>query len=268
MDQPSAPEAARQAESMDQQSLLVQQFGSTAGNYLSSKVHAQGRDLQRLQALAASLQPGRSLDLGCGAGHASFALAAAGAGDVVAYDLSDEMLRVVVAEAGKRGLVNLEARQGPVEKLPFADAAFDLVVTRFSAHHWLDMESALAEIARVLKPGGTLVVIDVVAPEMPLYDTVLQTIELLRDASHVRDYRVSEWRLMLGAAGLQVTGSDTWKLPLEFDSWVRRIRTSADRVAALQVTMRELPQEVKAYFSVQGDCSFSSDTAWIEARRG
>ncbi|MFZ6647047.1 class I SAM-dependent methyltransferase [Undibacterium sp. TJN25] len=251
---------------MDQQGLVVQQFGSTAANYLSSSVHAQGQDLQRLGALAARLQAQRSLDLGCGAGHASFALASAQAGSVTAYDLSDEMLQVVATEAHKRGLANLDTRQGPAEKLPFADASFDLVATRFSAHHWLHMGSAVAEMARVLKPGGTLVVIDVVAPETPLYDTVLQTVELLRDSSHVRDYRISEWKAMLGAAGLQVTGSDSWKLPLEFGSWVKRIRTSAERVAALQVTMRELPREVKEYFAVQADGSFSSDTAWIEAR--
>ncbi|GGC68691.1 class I SAM-dependent methyltransferase [Undibacterium terreum] len=255
-----------QAITTDQQSLVVQQFGSTAENYLSSTVHAQGQDLQRLAALAARLQPAHSLDLGCGAGHASFALASATSGAVTAYDLSGQMLQVVAAEAQRRDLRNLHTRQGLVENLPFGDASFDLVATRFSAHHWLDMERAAAEMVRVLKPGGTLVVIDVVAPEVPLFDTVLQTLELLRDSSHVRNYRVSEWKSMLVNAGLSFVGSDSWKLPLDFDSWVKRIRTSAARIAALQVSMQELPQEVKEYFAVQPDLSFSSDTAWIEAR--
>ena len=52
-------------------------------------------------------------------------------------------------------------------------------------------------------PGGRLVVIDVVAPEIPLFDTTLQVIEFLRDASHVRDYRVSEWIAMQKAASLR-----------------------------------------------------------------
>ncbi|TAM08651.1 MAG: hypothetical protein EPN67_02290 [Pusillimonas sp.] len=119
----------------------------------------------------------------------------------------------------------------------------------------------------MLAPGGTLVVIDAIAPETPLYDTALQTIELLRDASHVRDYRVSEWRAMLATAGLAVDNSDTWKLPLDFDAWIKRIGTPAARVAALRVTMEALPQEARDYLAVRTDCSFSLDTAWIEARR-
>jgi ubiquinone/menaquinone biosynthesis C-methylase UbiE len=252
---------------MDQKTLVDAQFGSTAANYLSSAVHAQGADLQRLTALVRQLAPARVLDLGCGAGHASFAVAAGGAGAVTAYDLSPQMLAVVDAAARERGLSELSTRQGPVESLPFESDSFDLVVTRFSAHHWLDMGAAVAEMARVLKPGCPLVVIDVVAPEVPLYDTVLQTIEILRDASHVRDYRVSEWTAMLEAAGLAVSDHDTWKLPLEFSSWVKRINTPADRVAALRAVFAALPTEAKAYFAVGEDGSFSSDTAWISARK-
>jgi ubiquinone/menaquinone biosynthesis C-methylase UbiE len=251
---------------MDQQRLVVQQFGSTAANYLTSNVHAEGEDLRRLSALARQRQARRVLDLGCGAGHASFALAAGTVGEVVAYDLSEDMLKVVQAEAATRGLGNLVTKQGRVESLPFENAGFDLVATRFSAHHWLDVAGALAEARRVLAPGGTLLIIDVVAPETPLYDTVLQTVEILRDASHVRDYRVSEWQGMLAAAGFAFEATDGWKLPMVFASWVKRIGTSAERIAALEVTMRELPQEVREYFAMQADNSFSIDVAWIEAR--
>ncbi|MBV6305808.1 class I SAM-dependent methyltransferase [Candidimonas humi] len=251
---------------MDQHNLVNRQFGTMAANYLTSAVHAQGSDLERLGALAASLQPRRVLDLGCGGGHASYAVAAAAPAEVVAYDLSEEMLGVVRAEAAKRGLDKLATLQGSVQQLPFDDHAFDLVVSRYSAHHWMDMGASTREMARVLAPAGTLVIIDVIAPETPLYDTALQTIELLRDASHVRDYRLSEWRAMLAAAGLEVTNSDSWKLKLEFESWVRRIGTPAPRVAALHATMDALPQEAREYFAIQPDRTFSSDTAWIQAR--
>ncbi|WP_163311821.1 class I SAM-dependent methyltransferase, partial [Enterobacter cloacae] len=91
----------------------------------------------------------------------------------------------------------LHTQAGRAERLPFDDAAFDIVATRFSAHHWYDVRKGLAEARRVLKPGGKLVIVDIVAPEVPLLDTLLQTAEVLRDVSHVRDYRVSEWQAML-----------------------------------------------------------------------
>ncbi len=253
---------------MDQHHLTADRFGSMAERYLTSSVHASGADLKRLTALAHASRAASALDMGCGAGHASFALARAGTERIVAYDLSPRMLDVVTQEATVRGhAAHLTTRAGPAEQLPFADASFDLVVTRYSAHHWLDVRRALSEAARVLKPGGMVVVIDVVAPESPLLDTVLQTVEILRDASHVRDYRESEWRAMLIAADFSPPAADHWKLPMEFRSWIARIGTPARRVAALEAVFAELAQEARDYFKVAADCSFVIDAAWFEATK-
>jgi ubiquinone/menaquinone biosynthesis C-methylase UbiE len=152
--------------------------------------------------------------------------------------------------------------------LPFPDASFDLVVTRYSAHHWMDALGAVHEAARVLKPGGTLVVIDVLAPENPLMDTVLQTVEILRDLSHVRDYRESEWRGMFETANFASPRVHRWRLQMEFGSWVARIRTPPARIEALKVVLDELPSEAREYFAVSRDRSFAVDSGWLEARRG
>jgi ubiquinone/menaquinone biosynthesis C-methylase UbiE len=254
---------------MDQRNLAARQFGDTAANYLSSSVHAKGADLDRLEALARRLRAARALDLGCGAGHAAFAFARAGAASVVAYDLSQQMLAVVEREAQARGHAAIETRRGAAEQLPFENASFDLIVTRYSAHHWPSVPAAMAEVRRVLRPGATLVVIDVVAPESPLLDTTLQTIDLLRDMSHVRNYRASEWRAMLGFPELTGATSDTWKLPLEFDSWARRIATPSRRVDALRAVFADLPAEARDYFAVAADGSFTCDALWIEvSKRG
>ena len=149
--------------------------------------------------------------------------------------------------------------------MPFASGSFDLVVCRHSAHHWASVARALAECARVLKPRGSLVVIDSVAPESPLLDTALQVFEFLRDASHVRDYRVSEWSGMLGAAGFQISSMSRWKIPLDFESWVERIGTPAPRVEALKAVFAGFTAGVKEYFQVSAKLSFAIDAAWMEA---
>jgi ubiquinone/menaquinone biosynthesis C-methylase UbiE len=251
----------------DQQELSAKQFGAKAANYLSSSVHSTGADLERLTAVAGQLTPGWALDVGCGAGHASFALARGGARRVTAYDPSSEMLAVVAREAAARGYCTLETFVGTAEALPFATGTFDLVVTRYSAHHWASVPRALAECARVMSPGGRLIVIDVIAPETPLLDTSLQVVEFLRDASHVRNYRISEWNAMQKAAGFGETTVSRWKIELDFESWIARIGTPPARVAALQAVFGGLPSEVREYFQVAADLSFSIDSAWMEAPR-
>jgi hypothetical protein len=131
------------------------------------------------------------------------------------------------------------------------------------------MPAAVAGVVRVLRPSGTLVVIDVVAPESALLDTTLQTIDLLRDMSHVRNYCASEWRSMLRVPGLADAGSESWKLRLEFDSWVRRIAAPSRRVDAPRAVFDDLPAEAREYFVVAADGSFTSDALWIEvSKRG
>jgi ubiquinone/menaquinone biosynthesis C-methylase UbiE len=248
----------------EQLDAVARQFGSHAGAYLVSAVHATGEDLRYLDAAAAAAGAPMVLDLGCGAGHASFAVAASAA-CVVAFDVSREMLDVVARAAGERGLSNIVVRQGSTDSLPFEDSAFDLVVSRFSAHHWAEWQQGLREAARVLRPGGRLIVIDIVSPEAPMLDSHLQTVELLRDPSHVRDHSARQWRAAFDACGMQVSTHRTWKLRMEFRSWVERSGTTPQRRDAIAALFGAAPREVTAYFQVEADGSFSIDAGLFEA---
>ena len=117
----------------------------------------------------------------------------------------------------------------------------------------------------MLKPGGKLVIVDIVAPETPLLDTLLQTAEVLRDASHVRDYRVSEWQAMLAEAGFQAGAQRTWKLTMSFDSWIGRIRTPQVRADAIRDLFDRAADEARQYFAVAPDHSFAIDAMMVEA---
>lgn len=243
---------------------VEKQFGSQANAYLHSAVHAAGRDLARLAQRLSGFSQANVLDMGCGAGHASF-VAAQHVNSVVAYDLSASMLEVVAGAAEERHLRNITLRLGYAEELPFEDASFEVVISRYSAHHWHDVGQALREVHRVLKPGGVLIIMDVMSPGHPVRDIWLQTVEALRDTSHVRNYSSGEWLAMVNKAMLVTNTVITDRLSLEFRSWVTRMRTPVPLVEAIRLYQASAPAEVKRYFELQDDGSFSSDTIMLEA---
>ncbi|SNY61027.1 class I SAM-dependent methyltransferase [Enterobacter sp. CC120223-11] len=245
---------------------VEKQFGSQASAYLTSAVHASGRDLQRLGERLSAYPEARVLDLGCGAGHASF-VAAANVASVTAYDLSAQMLDVVKQAAKDKGLNNIITAQGYAEILPFDDAAYDVVISRYSAHHWHDVGQALREVKRVLKPGGIFIMMDIMSPGHPLRDIWLQTVEALRDTSHVRNYSSGEWFSMINESGLVTDSLIADRLSLEFSSWVTRMRTPEALCTAIRLYQESASQEVKTYFELQDDGSFSSDTLMVEAHK-
>ncbi|ROR06733.1 class I SAM-dependent methyltransferase [Erwinia sp. JUb26] len=242
------------------------QFGEQAGAYLTSAVHASGRDLVKLSERLYAASDARVLDLGCGAGHASF-IAAQHVKEVVAYDLSEKMLTVVAQTAKERGYHHLTIRQGYAEKLPFANDEFDIVISRYSAHHWHDVGSALREVRRVLKPGGKAIFMDVNAPGNPVLDIWLQTVEALRDTSHVRDYSPGEWLTLFTESGLSIGSISHDRLELEFTSWVERMRTPQVMVQAIRAYQHSAPSDVQRYYALQPDGSFTTDIIFIEASR-
>jgi SAM-dependent methyltransferase len=250
---------------MEHDVLVAQQFGATASAYLESVTHATGEDLEMLGAEIGAVPDAVVLDLGCGAGHASFAVAPHAA-SVTAYDLTAQMLAVVQREASARRLGNITTVQGMAEELPFPDAHFDRVISRYSAHHWHDVPAALRELQRVLKPGGQALLIDTAGGETPLLDTYLQAVEILRDPSHIRDYSVREWLAFFREAGLPANLRKEWPVKIEFSSWIERQRTSPDRVAAIHALWGAAPDEVRAFFEVQPDSSFTLQKVLVTAQ--
>lgn len=248
----------------DHKQVVDRQFGEQANAYLSSAVHAQGDEFKLLQEAVSKQTHANVLDLGCGAGHVSFQVAPF-VNKVIAYDLSVSMLEVVAKASQEKQLKNIETAQGVAESLPFDDNSFDFVFSRYSAHHWQDLGIALREVKRVLKPSGIAAFIDVVSPEQPLLDTYLQTVEVLRDTSHVRDYSVAEWIRQMGEAGLLVTKHHKQKLRLEFNSWVTRMRTPDVYKSAILSLQQSMAQEVRDYFEIDKQGSFSTDVVVVWA---
>ena len=146
-----------------QHSFVASHYAPRAAAYVSSAVHSGGPDLDQIEAFARARPDTRVLDLGCGGGHVSYRVAPH-VREVVACDLTPDMLALVKQTARERGLTNIAVEQGAAERLPFADGSFDVVLCRFSAHHWDNMEAGLREARRVLKRAGGAVFADGFAP--------------------------------------------------------------------------------------------------------
>jgi SAM-dependent methyltransferase len=226
------------------------QFGAVAAAYATSSYHSSGPDLAALVAAARLTGHEQVLDLGCGAGHTALAVAPHAAA-VTAVDVTPEMLAVATDLARQRGVANVTFRSADVAALPFAAASFDLVTSRVSAHHYADPAAALREAARVLRPGGSLLLIDTVAPEDPALDTFYNAVELLRDRSHVRNWRISEWRAMFAAAGFVPETLSEFTIELDGGSWVQRSQTPPEMVAAIRALFRAATPAATAAFALR-----------------
>ena len=133
-------------------------FTTIADRYdLITAVLSYGQDARWKRTLIerARLQPGeRVLDLACGTGDIAFAAAAAGA-RVVGLDLTHRMLQLAAQKSGTAGLVT-----GDMTTLPFGPQTFDVVTTGYGLRNVPDLNLAIDEIARVLRPGGRLLSLD------------------------------------------------------------------------------------------------------------
>ena len=180
----------------------------------------------------------RLLDIACGPGILSAAIAKS-ARDVVAFDLTPEMLKKATQRCSEAGLANVSFREGNAAELPFADAAFDAVVTRLSVHHFDRPGRVMSEIFRVLRPGGRFVIADVISSEQPAEAELQNAIEILRDPSHVRMLPGSELTSLIKDAGFAIESQVTWDKPREFEEWMG-IVNDASRVPPLRTVVRAL----------------------------
>ena len=148
--------------------------------------------------------------------------------------------------AAERGLTNIAHIVTTADPLPFPDGAFDLVTCRYVATGLPDLPGALWEIARVLRPGGRLLVIDIVAPEDPALDSFINEVARLRNAGeYTYLYRLSMWEAALTKLGLRYELLARWddQLYLPDPHAPREIPIAGDaRLAALLEGPRPVPE--------------------------
>jgi ubiquinone/menaquinone biosynthesis C-methylase UbiE len=175
----------------------VNRFARTAG-LVAARQDARAAELE--EQVLAFVQPRgneRALDSGTGAGALALALANHVA-EVVGVDVEPELL----ARARERAPANATFEEADATRLPFPDACFDLAGTLRTLHHVHRPEVAIAELVRVTRPGGRLVVIDQLAPLDPLEALAVDRFERARDPDHQRLLSDQELRQLFEANGL------------------------------------------------------------------
>lgn len=214
------------------------EFTRQAETFSASAAITDAELTQRLVGALGEAALGSVLDVACGPGILSAAIAKS-VGDVVAFDLTPEMLKKAAQRCNEAGLGNVTFREGSAAELPFANAAFDAVVTRLSVHHFDRPGRVMSEIFRVLRPGGRFVMADVVSSEVSAEAELQNAIEILRDPSHVRMLPSSELSSLVMEAGFTIESLTAWEKPREFEEWMG-IVNDPSRVPPLRAVVRAL----------------------------
>jgi SAM-dependent methyltransferase len=189
-------------------------WSARADAFRASEPHREGADLDLVVEWCEPDEGVKALDVATGGGHVARRLREAGC-EVVTVDPAPGMKPDVVGRA---------------EHLPFADGSFDVVVSRIAAHHFPDVESAVAEMARV---SERLLVID----DLLFDGEEVEQAHRLRDPTHVRSYTEDEWRELVVANGFEVEQVEILggrRLALE--PWLERVEVpAADRPRILEL---------------------------------
>lgn len=200
---------------------LTSAFTAQADGFNRSSAANDAALLDALLAHAAPTASQRWLETACGPGVISRHLAPH-VRAVHGVDLTPAMVALARESAAAAGLANATFAVGDATATGLPDASFDGAITRFSLHHIPVPGRVLEELARVVAPGGGIVVADHLGDEDPDALAWSQEVERLRDPSHWASLTAPRLRALGAAAGLRLAAETIVEIELGFDDWLRR----------------------------------------------
>ena len=222
---------------------IADQFTRQASLFATSPALHNQAALDLLVDAARPRQDDVSLDVACGPGSVVCAFAPH-VRQAEGLDATEAMLAEARRLAMERGLANVGWHRGDVYALPFADAAFDIVSCRFAFHHLRTPEAAFAEMVRVCRPGGRIVLCDAVCSDDPAKAAAFNRMERHRDPSTV-EFRTLAWHLaLLRGAGLPEPHVRRYAVPAELGRLITMAYPAGDDRAGLRAMIEA---------SVEGD---------------
>jgi ubiquinone/menaquinone biosynthesis C-methylase UbiE len=197
-------------------------FEPVAASYLTSAVHSNPNALDRMIQV---VQPkgGIVVDVATGAGHTAYAFAPH-VDQVIATDITEAMLKLTRKTAEERGYTNMDFVYALAEDLPFRSQTLTGLTCRMGAHHFNNVPRFVEETFRSTKTGGWFLLVDTIGDEDDEADEQVDHLERVRDPSHRRNLRRSEWVALAEKCGFKVEHHEETTKAIEVEDWMERMR--------------------------------------------
>ena len=240
-------------------SLIAQTYNTVAQQmeewYSTERIVASTRRIEHLLNFAA-LPSGLSvLDVGSGIGLLALSLAAQGAREAIGIDVSLSMLEraeFIRLSNSEQFALNVNFRLAPAQSMPFRNERFDATVCRGVLSQARSPERILAELYRVLKPGGTLIVADLVSADDPVKRATQNAIESQRNPCHVSVHTKENYQTMLAETGYHILKASQATFERDLEEWLAEIQAAPES----RVAVRDMIE-----------ASLETDAAGMTARR-
>ncbi len=210
---------------------IISQFTKQSISFTQLSQHSNQYGLNLMIKLSQPTNTDRVLDVACGSGIISCEFAKI-VSHVTGIDLTPAMIDQAKLLQQEKKLNNITWKIGDVIKLPFENDVFSLVVTRYSLHHMIEPQKVLAEMKRVCKPGGRVLVIDVT----PENDKVVEynNVEKLRDPSHVKALTISELENLMKMVNLSDLKFEYHNLEMDLDKLLQSSFPDTENISKIK----------------------------------
>jgi ubiquinone/menaquinone biosynthesis C-methylase UbiE len=226
---------------------ILKRFTATADVFAESVRTMRVEESDRLVELAtvglAQASESLAIDVACGPGTFTRPFASR-MRRAVGVDLTPAMIEKARAEAARAGITNIEFVCGDIYALPFADGVASIVACGYAFHHIQEPARALADMARVLRPGGRAAIADIIVPEGP-GGAIQNKIERARDPSHTNAQTVSQFHSLIQDAGLRLLSEELRPHWYDFDLWMRNAGSLPGDANYVQV--RRMMEDIMAH---------------------
>lgn len=222
---------------MKHNKVVRQEFSKQASSFGNAGLTLSSQEILKWVVESLSLDESmRVLDVAAETGHLSRAIAPH-VKDVVAIDITPEMLDEAREEAVSEGLNNIQVEEGNAEKLPYENGSFDLVVSRLAIHHFENPILQLREMYRVCKPNHQIGIVDLLSPEEDEIAEVYNRLEKLRDPSHTIALARSQMVKVLEDVGITVDSIETREVVVDFQRWVQMTKVVEETVNTIRTEL-------------------------------